>query len=151
MWKSISIPPSLRSYRLKSKRPLKQLMQKSDDCGWSSAGISDVAYVKDLQTDTIVSHNFSCSKFGYGHFPATGFGWVCASIFLCMRWTFPHLLLFKINCKPTMRNVQLTFIWLSSQRWFYKNSATNLLRFVCNFAFRCIFNKSVIVSNLVIA
>ncbi|CAB4025356.1 Hypothetical predicted protein, partial [Paramuricea clavata] len=64
------------SYRLKSKRPLKQLMQKSKDCGWSSAGIAHVAYVKDLQTDTIVSHNFSCSKFGYGHSPATGFGWV---------------------------------------------------------------------------
>ncbi len=51
-------------------------MQKSKECGWSSAGIAGVTYVKDLQTDTIVSHNFSCSKFGFGYVPATGFGWV---------------------------------------------------------------------------
>jgi hypothetical protein len=51
-------------------------MLKSNECGWSDAGIADIAYVKDLQTDTIVSQNFSCSKFGFGYPPVTGYGWV---------------------------------------------------------------------------
>ena len=66
----------LRFYRLKTKRPLKELMVKSNECGWSGAGIAHIAFVKDLQTDTIVNHNFSCSKFGFGHSLLTGLGWV---------------------------------------------------------------------------
>ncbi|XP_028410572.1 uncharacterized protein LOC114533270 isoform X2 [Dendronephthya gigantea] len=74
--KSLKSTKAHWSYRLKSKRPLKQLLQQSKDCGFSSAGIADIAYVKDLQTNKIVTHKLSCSKFGYAYSPSTGFGWV---------------------------------------------------------------------------
>ena len=51
-------------------------MQKSNECGWLKAGVTDIAYVKDLLTDTVVNHNFSCSNFGYGYHSVQKFGWV---------------------------------------------------------------------------
>ena len=46
-------------------------------CGRKSAGIGNIDYVKDLLTENIVTRNLRCSKFGFGHHPRTGFGWVC--------------------------------------------------------------------------
>ena len=67
----------LRSYRLRSKRELKNLMIiNKGGCGQTSPGIGNIAFVKDLQTDDIVTTNFRCSKFGIGHHPKTNIGWV---------------------------------------------------------------------------
>jgi hypothetical protein len=48
-------------------------------CGPLSHGIGDIAYVKDLRTEKIVTTNFRCSKFGT-YFPAQGSGWVSFAI-----------------------------------------------------------------------
>ncbi len=45
-------------------------------CDRHSPGIGDVAYVKNLILDKIVTRNFRCSKFGLAHHPGTKFGWV---------------------------------------------------------------------------
>lgn len=67
----------LRSFRLRSVRPLKNLMiMNQGGCGPTSPGIGDIAFVKDLRTENIVTTNFRCSKFGGYHHPLTSFGWV---------------------------------------------------------------------------
>ena len=65
-----------RSYRLKSKRPLKNLMMNTAGCDQRSAGIGDTAYVKDLLTEKIVTTKLRCSKFGFAYHPLIKFGWV---------------------------------------------------------------------------
>ena len=65
-----------RSYRLKSKRPLKNLMMNTAGCDQRSAGIGDIAYVKDLLTEKIVTTKLRCSKFGFAYHPLVKFGWV---------------------------------------------------------------------------
>ena len=68
-----------RSYRLQSKRPLKNLMMNTDGCDERSAGIGDIAYVKDLLTEGIVTTKLRCSKFGYAYNRFVKFGWVYVS------------------------------------------------------------------------
>ena len=47
-------------------------------CDHGTPGIGDIAYVKDLQTEEIVSTTFRCSQFGIGHIqqPSMKVGWV---------------------------------------------------------------------------
>ena len=45
-------------------------------CGPLSPGIGDIAYVKDLMTDKIVTTTFKCSVFGHPH--SSSLGWVCS-------------------------------------------------------------------------
>ena len=69
---------NLRYYRLRKSRPLKKLMViNKGGCGRNSPGIGDVQFVKDVLTDTIVTTNFRCSKFGVAHNARAQFGWVC--------------------------------------------------------------------------
>ena len=65
-----------RSYRLQSKRLLNNLMMNTGGCDLRSAGIGDIAYVKDLLTENIVTTNLKCSKFGFAYHPLVKFGWV---------------------------------------------------------------------------
>ncbi|CAB4037541.1 Hypothetical predicted protein, partial [Paramuricea clavata] len=44
-------------------------------CDENSPGIGDIAYVKDLKTEKIVTRNFRCSKFGIAYHVGTNFGW----------------------------------------------------------------------------
>ena len=65
-----------RSFRLKSQRPLKKLMIDDQGCDMFQPGIGNIAYVKDLQTEKIVTTGFRCSVFaGFSHH-LTGLGWV---------------------------------------------------------------------------
>ena len=74
---------SLRYFRLKNPRKLKNLMIiNKGGCDKHSPGVGDVAYVKNLLSDTIVTRNFRCSKFGLAHHPRTKFGWVCIFVLL---------------------------------------------------------------------
>ena len=60
---------------MQKKRALKNLLMISEG-GCLSPGIGDIAYVKDLQTEEIVTTTFRCSHFSsYEHW-APGFGWV---------------------------------------------------------------------------
>ena len=45
-------------------------------CGLGAPGIGDIAYVKDLQTEEIVSTTFRCSQFGVGLHQQAMIGWV---------------------------------------------------------------------------
>ena len=65
-----------RSFRLQSRRPLKKLMVTTDGCNQRSAGIGNIAYVKDLQTDRIVTTSLRCSKFGIAYRRSSYYGWV---------------------------------------------------------------------------
>ena len=65
-----------RSFRLNSKRPLKKLMMITAGCNQRSAGIGDIAYVKDLLTEKIVTTKLRCSKFGLAYHRLAKFGWV---------------------------------------------------------------------------
>ena len=65
----------LRLYRLNPKRELGNLFGLGKGgCTDVHSGIGNVAYVKDILTDTIVTSKFKCSKFG-PHVNAA-FGWV---------------------------------------------------------------------------
>ena len=71
----------IRYYRLRKPRPLKKLMIiNKGGCGRTSPGIGDVQFVKNVLTDTIVTTNFRCSKFGMAHNSKAQFGWVCALV-----------------------------------------------------------------------
>ena len=70
-----------RSFRLQNKRLLKNLlMLKKGGCGRFTPGIGDISYVKDLQTEEIVTTKFRCSHFSAYHSKSNaGFGWVSYS------------------------------------------------------------------------
>ena len=53
-------------------------------CAQATPGIGNIAYVKDLQTEKIVTTNFRCSVFGSYYDSATGFGWVILLANLCV-------------------------------------------------------------------
>ena len=78
-----------RSFRLKNQRPLKNLLMLNEGgCGRLSPGIGDISYVKDLQTEEIVTTKFRCSQFSSHHSKSDGYGWVSFSriqIFLNSR------------------------------------------------------------------
>lgn len=59
-----------------SKRPLKKLMIDRQGCSPDEPGIGNIAYVKDIQADSIVNTDYRCSVFGKFRYPSTGFGWV---------------------------------------------------------------------------
>ncbi len=72
----------LRLYRLNPKRELGNLFGVGKGgCTDVHSGIGNVAYVKDILTDTIVTKKFRCSKFG-PHMTAA-LGWV-----ICLKNTF---------------------------------------------------------------
>ena len=45
-------------------------------CGRLLPGIGDISYVKDLQTEEIVTTTFRCSQFTSRHSKFYGYGWV---------------------------------------------------------------------------
>jgi hypothetical protein len=45
-------------------------------CSKDEPGIGNIAYVKDMQTEEIVTTGYRCSVFGKYQHPLTGFGWV---------------------------------------------------------------------------
>ena len=51
-------------------------MMITSGCDHRSAGIGDIAYVKDLLTGKIVTTKLRCSKFGFAYHPSAKFGWV---------------------------------------------------------------------------
>lgn len=62
-------------YRFNSARPLSSLLIKGmGGCSNHYPGIGDVAFVKDLLNNQIVSTKFQCSRFG-SH-TVHGLGWV---------------------------------------------------------------------------
>ena len=64
-----------RFYRLKPKRNLGNLFGVgSGGCTDVHSGIGSVSFVKDILSETVVTTDFSCSKFG-PHFHAS-LGWV---------------------------------------------------------------------------
>ena len=65
-----------RSYRLQKTRPLKNLLVVNEKGCGRSPGIGDIAYVKDLLTEEIVSTTFRCSHFGRYHPKSSRYGWV---------------------------------------------------------------------------
>ncbi|CAB4032105.1 Hypothetical predicted protein, partial [Paramuricea clavata] len=71
----LSKPLTHWSFRLQTERLLKNLMIVDHGCAQATPGIGNIAYVKDLQTENIVTTKFRCSVFGSYHNPATGFGW----------------------------------------------------------------------------
>lgn len=65
-----------RSFRLQSERPFKKLMIDNHGCSQDNPGIGNIAYVKDIRSDKIVTTAYRCSVFGKYQHPLTGFGWV---------------------------------------------------------------------------
>ena len=66
-----------RLYRLKIKRPLGDLFGiGSGGCTDFHSGIGNVSYVKDILTETVVTTNFNCSKFGFDN----PHGWVIIAV-----------------------------------------------------------------------
>ena len=53
------------------------MMLDNGGCDGRSPGIGDIAYVKDLRTEKIVSITFRCSIFGGYHPEYFQMGWVC--------------------------------------------------------------------------
>lgn len=51
-------------------------MLNEGGCDRLSAGIGNISYVKDLQTETIVTTKFRCSKFSSYHSTSDTHGWV---------------------------------------------------------------------------
>ncbi|XP_028404228.1 uncharacterized protein LOC114526893 [Dendronephthya gigantea] len=88
------------SLRLNSKRPLKNLMTTSDGCDQRSAGIGNIAYVKDLLTEKIVTTKLRCSKFGFAHHILLKFGW--AMMNSCLQKPCP----FGFAYHPLVRSAQ---------------------------------------------
>jgi hypothetical protein len=51
-------------------------MVDNQGCGMNRPGIGDIAYVKDIETETIVTTEYRCSVFGRYQYTFPGFGWV---------------------------------------------------------------------------
>ena len=62
-------------------------MVNTAGCEHRAAGIGDIAYVKDLLTENIVTTKLRCSKFGFAHHPLVKFGWVWI-VFVTIRLKF---------------------------------------------------------------
>ena len=74
-------------------------MMNTAGCEQRSAGIGDIAYVKDLQTENIVTTKLRCSKFGFAYHPLVKFGWVWI-VFVTIRSKFlfiVHACNIKVN------------------------------------------------------
>ena len=50
---------------MNNKRKLENLLITDRGCTHLSPGIGDIAYVKDLMTEKVLSTSFQCSVFGY--------------------------------------------------------------------------------------
>ena len=94
-----------RSFRLKNKRPLKNLLMLNEGgCGRLWPGIGDISYVKDLQTEEIVTTKFRCSQFSSYHSKSDGFGWVSfqtTQCFILQSFSYEQYSKFE------MRNIEL--------------------------------------------
>jgi hypothetical protein len=65
---------------MKSERPLKELMVDDQGCTKQKPGIGNIAYVKDIRTEKIVTTGFRCSIFGGFYHSTPGFGWVSIAL-----------------------------------------------------------------------
>ena len=65
-------------------------MMNTAGCEQRSAGIGDIAFVKDLLTENIVTTKLRCSKFGFAYHPLVKFGWVWI-VFVTIRLKFFYL------------------------------------------------------------
>ena len=64
-----------RYYRFQSPRKLSSLLLRNKgQCSHNHPGIGNVAFVKDLMRNKVVTNNFKCSRFGAHFFK--GLGWV---------------------------------------------------------------------------
>jgi hypothetical protein len=74
-----------RFYRLNSQREFGDIFSVNKGCSDLQAGIGNIAFVKDLLTQSVLTNNFKCSKFG----PHTHdmLGWVTANfkniVYIC--------------------------------------------------------------------
>jgi hypothetical protein len=59
-------------------------------CDQRSAGIGDIAYVKDLLTEKIVTTRLRCSKFGFAYHPLVKFGWVWMILVICIVFSWKY-------------------------------------------------------------
>ena len=73
----------IRSYRLKNKRPLGQLLVKDRGCDSNAPGIGDIAFVKNLRTEKIVTMAFQCSVFGLPQSSTVGWVGYIIIYFIC--------------------------------------------------------------------
>ena len=69
-------------------------MMNTAGCDQRSAGIGDIAYVKNLLTENIATTKLRCSKFGYGHSSFARFGWVC--VYIIYLFNHPSLMCFSL-------------------------------------------------------
>ena len=68
-----------RFYRLNPQREFGNIFSVNNGCPYLQAGIGNIEFVKDLLTQSVLTNNFKCSKFG----PHTHqmLGWVYSSFF----------------------------------------------------------------------
>ena len=62
-------------------------MVDDQGCSPDEPGIGNIAYVKDIQTEAIVSTGYRCSVFGKYQHPLTGFGWVSVNQLYILKLT----------------------------------------------------------------
>ena len=114
-------------------------------CEIGTPGIGDIAYVKDLQTEEIVSTTFRCSQFGIGHHQKSMIGWVRKSTDInkieknCGTFTAAYMqksLICKSRLYAKVAYVQKSLIddlHATSRRpcWWNLNKRISLTSFVC--------------------
>ena len=83
-------------------------MLNTGGCGRLSPGIGDISYVKDLQTEEIVTTKFRCSQFSSYHSKSDGFGWV--SFFRPQNISYGNLVPSQLYSKFELRNSELNAI-----------------------------------------
>ena len=86
----------LRSYRLKTNPVLGRLFGVgSGGCTAFHSGIGNVSYVKDILTETVVTTQFNCSKFG----PNTdvNLGWVSVAKYCSQNYFNSDFLVMVAN------------------------------------------------------
>lgn len=81
-------------------------------CEQRSAGIGNIAYVKDLLTENIVTTKLRCSRFGFAYHPLVKFGWVWI-VFVKFDPKFLYLLFVHVTFKSISHTkVTNTFVEL---------------------------------------
>ena len=78
---------------MQSQRPLKKLMVDDQGCDMLKPGIGNIAYVKDIQTEKIVTTGYRCSIFGGFQHSLTGFGWVSQNLLVTKEMRLAHSIL----------------------------------------------------------
>ena len=64
LFKSIKLLSDCRFYRLNPQREFGDIFSVNKGCPYLQAGIGNIEFVKDLLTQSVLTNNFKCSKFG---------------------------------------------------------------------------------------